>query len=102
MFPNKGDDKIKLKKESFKMEEFKFHVLESLGTLSEAENGWKKELTVVSWNDREPKFDIRSWSPQKERMGRGITFSKEEIISLKELLSHIPLNEDLHLSKVSG
>lgn len=84
------------------MEEFKFQVLQSFGTLSEAENGWKKELTVVSWNNREPKYDIRSWSPQKERMGRGITFSKDEILSLKEILSHIPLTEDAQLAKVSG
>ena len=79
------------------MDEFKYQVLKSYGTLSEADNGWKKELTFVSWNDRDPKYDIRSWSPQKDRMGRGITFSKEELISLKELLSQISINNDSNL-----
>jgi hypothetical protein len=71
--------------------EFAFQVLESFGTLSESENGWTKELTIVSWNNREPKYDLRSWSPNKERMGRGITLSKDELIALKNLLNQLPL-----------
>ncbi|WEG11978.1 PC4/YdbC family ssDNA-binding protein [Pullulanibacillus sp. KACC 23026] len=70
---------------------FSYEVLESFGTLSEAENGWQKELTMVRWNDREPKYDIRIWSPRKERMGRGVTFSKEELITLKSILNQIQL-----------
>ena len=73
------------------MPDFAFNVLESFGTISEADNGWKKELTIVSWNEREPKYDIRSWSPNKERMGRGITLSKSELIKLKTLLNHLPI-----------
>ncbi|GGH86043.1 hypothetical protein JOD43_000663 [Pullulanibacillus pueri] len=74
------------------MVDFAFNVLESFGTLSESENGWKKELTIVSWNDREPKYDIRSWSPNKERMGRGVTFSKPELAKLKAMLNHLPID----------
>ncbi|MGV3487260.1 MAG: YdbC family protein [Tuberibacillus sp.] len=85
------------------MPEFKFEVLKSFGTISETENGWKKELTIVSWNDREPKYDIRSWSPQKDRMGRGITLTKEELLSLKNLLNQVSLvNEPSHLAQISG
>lgn len=85
------------------MPEFKFEILKAYGTISEAENGWKKELTVVSWNDREPKYDIRSWSPQKDRMGRGITLTKEELLSLKQLLNRISLNhEQPNLSQITG
>ncbi|MFC4619600.1 YdbC family protein [Camelliibacillus cellulosilyticus] len=72
-------------------DDFKYEVIETCGKLSEAENGWKKELTIVRWNNREPKYDIRNWSPQKDRMGRGVTFSKEEIISLKSLLNSLTL-----------
>ncbi|GGE50013.1 hypothetical protein GCM10011391_30960 [Pullulanibacillus camelliae] len=73
------------------MSEFAFNIIESFGTLSQTENGWKKELTVVSWNKREPKYDIRSWSPEHNRMGRGITLSKNEIKTLKRLLNGIPI-----------
>jgi len=85
------------------MAEFNYEVLKTIGTLSEAENGWKKELTVVRWNNREPKFDIRNWSPEKDRMGRGVTLTKEELLSLKQLLNHLSFsNEPSHLTQVSG
>ena len=35
---------------------------DELGDLSVAANGWKKQLTYTSWNGRDPKFDLRSWS----------------------------------------
>ena len=49
-------------------------------------NGWKKELNLVSWNGREPVYDIRTWSPDGSKMGKGVTISKEEMENLKELL----------------
>ena len=48
--------------------------------------GWKKEVNLVSWNDAEPKFDIRSWSEDHSRMGKGITLSDEEVSVLLEVL----------------
>jgi len=76
------------------MPDFKFEILKSYGVLSKSESGWQKELTIVSWNDREPKYDIRNWSPQKERIGRGITLTKEELLSLKNILDQIFANQD--------
>jgi hypothetical protein len=72
-------------------ETFSFEVLESFGTLSAADNGWQKELTMVRWNEREPKYDIRIWSPSKDRMGRGVTFSKDELKTLKSILNQLQL-----------
>jgi len=46
----------------------------------------RKELNKVSWNDREAKYDIRDWSPDHEKMGKGVTLSDEEFKKLKELL----------------
>lgn len=69
------------------MAEIKFEIKETLGVLSEGSKGWQKELNLVSWNDREPKYDIREWSPDHEKMGKGITLSKEELLALKELLA---------------
>lgn len=71
------------------MAEIKFEIKETIGILSESTKGWTKELNLISWNNREPKYDIRDWSPDHEKMGKGITLSKEEVEKLKELLSKV-------------
>ena len=71
------------------MADLKFEITESIGVLSESSKGWRKELNLVSWNDRESKFDIREWDPEHQKMGKGITLSKEEILALKEMLKDI-------------
>ncbi|NLX92487.1 MAG: hypothetical protein GXZ02_01235 [Clostridiales bacterium] len=71
------------------MAEFTFEIVEHLGVIFEAPNGWKKELTRVSWNGRDPKYDIRDWSPEYDRMHKGITFTDEEIMTLKDLLNQM-------------
>ncbi len=68
------------------MAELKFEIVEKLGVLSEAANGWTKEINLVSWNEREPVYDIRTWSPDHERMGKGITLARDEMMALKDLL----------------
>jgi len=70
------------------MAEIKFEVTKHIGILSEGSKGWRKELNLVSWNDREPKYDIRDWSPDREKMGKGITLSAEEARELRQLLSN--------------
>lgn len=40
------------------MAEIKYEIIETLGVLSENAKGWKKELNLISWNDRETKYDI--------------------------------------------
>ena len=60
------------------MSEFKFEIVEHLLTLSENDKGWTKELNRVSYNNAEPKFDIRSWSSDHTKMGKGITLTNEE------------------------
>ena len=59
--------------------------------LSESSRGWTKELNMVSWNDREPKFDIREWAPNHERMGKGVTLNREEMKKIKDILNEIDL-----------
>lgn len=66
--------------------ELKFEVLNELGTISEGSKGWKKELTRVSWNAEEPKYDIRTWDSGHKKMGKGITLTEEELRKLKELI----------------
>lgn len=68
------------------MAEFKFEIAEHLITLSETTTGWTKELNRVSYNGAEPKYDIRAWSPDHEKMGKGVTLTDEEFQKLlKEL-----------------
>ena len=69
------------------MPEIKYEIVEHLGVLSETDKGWKKELNLVSWNDREPKYDLRDWSVNHDRMNKGITLTKEEAESLKDILN---------------
>ena len=68
------------------MAEIKFEITQSLGVLSENAKGWTKELNLVSWNDREPVYDLRTWSPDHSRMGKGITLTAAELAALAELL----------------
>ena len=68
------------------MADIKFEILKEIGVLSESARGWKKELNLVSWNDKEPKYDLREWAPRHEKMGKGVTLSEEELVALKDVL----------------
>ena len=67
------------------MADISFEIVKPFGVISEEKGGWKKELNLVSWNGRTPKFDIRDWSPDHEKMGKGITLTKDEAGKLVEL-----------------
>lgn len=69
----------------------KYEVKESYGVLSESAKGWTKKLRSISWNDREAKFDIREWSPDDEKMGKGVTLSKDELLKLRDILNDLEL-----------
>jgi len=67
--------------------EFKFEIVKHFGVISESSRGWRKELNLVSFNDAAPKYDIRDWDQNHEKMGKGVTLTKEEAQSLIELLN---------------
>ncbi|MBQ8824955.1 MAG: YdbC family protein [Ruminococcus sp.] len=71
------------------MAELKYEIVEHIGVISENAKGWTKELNFISWNDRDPKYDIREWAPEHAKMGKGVTLSVDEAAQLKELLSGI-------------
>ncbi len=73
------------------MAEIKYEIIEKIGVLTESGRGWRKELNLISWNDRVPKYDLREWSPDGEKMGKGITLSKEDLAALKEILDGMDL-----------
>ncbi len=82
------------------MAELTYEITKSIGVLSENAKGWTKELNMVSWNGREPKYDLREWSPDHSRMGKGITLTEEDIENLKALLNDIDGDDDIDESQM--
>ncbi len=74
------------------MDDFKYEVKESYGYISETKSGWKTEVNLVSWSERPAKYDIRPWSEDHEKMGKGITLTKEELKNLKDILNKMDLD----------
>ena len=73
------------------MAEIKYYIEKEIGVVSETTKGWTKELNLISWNGKTAKYDLRDWAPEHEKMGKGITLSKEELKSLRELLNNMDL-----------
>lgn len=73
------------------MSDIKYEIVKQIGVLSKAGSGWTKQLNLIRWNDREPKYDLRDWSAEHAKMGKGVTLSKEELLALKELLNNMEL-----------
>ena len=76
--------------------EFSYEIIEEIGTVgSPTASGWSTRLNLISWNGGTPKLDIRSWNEDMTRMGKGVTFSKEDAKDLEVLLnSYLGLSED--------
>ena len=68
------------------MADIKFEIKKEIGIISENAKGWRKELNLISWNDAAPKYDVRDWAPEHEKMGKGVTLTKEEAEKLLKLL----------------
>ena len=67
--------------------EFSYEIIKTIAVLSTSKSGWSKELNLVAWNGKEPKYDIREWSPEHDKMGKGITLSDDKFAKLKEILA---------------
>ncbi len=68
---------------------FTFEIKETIEVLSSNRTGWNRELNIVSWNGNKPKYDIRDWSPDHSKMGKGISLTADELNLLKEVLSEV-------------
>ncbi|MBQ8839995.1 MAG: hypothetical protein IJ004_01525 [Clostridia bacterium] len=73
------------------MAEFKYDIVKNFGNVSDSDNGWIKEVNLISWNDREPVYDIRAWQENHEKLGKGITLTEAELKNLKELLNKMDI-----------
>ena len=73
------------------MDDLKYEITKAWGVFSGGSKGWQKEINMVSWNEREPKIDIRDWGLEHEKIGKGITLNNEELKKLKVLLDGFDL-----------
>ena len=73
------------------MADFTFEITETFGTLPENPNGWAKSLNKVSWMGREPKYDLREWSPDGSKMNKAISFTNDELLALRDILNGIEI-----------
>ncbi len=67
--------------------EFKYEIINEIGVISNSSKGWKKEVNRLSWNGGEPKYDIRQWAPNHEKMGKGISLTEDEMRELAKILN---------------
>ena len=68
------------------MKDIQYEIVEEIAVLSKSGSGYTKEINLISWNGKEPKYDIRSFSPDREKCGKGITLTEAEAKSLLKAL----------------
>ena len=73
------------------MSEIQYEIIQSVGIISQSNSGWAKELNIISWNDRAPKYDLRDWSADHLKMGKGVTLTREELLALRDLLNSLEI-----------
>lgn len=62
-------------------------IVQHIAVLGEPKGSWKKELNLVSWNNRDAKFDVRDWAVDHGKMSKGITLTYEEAKDLHQALT---------------
>lgn len=75
------------------MKEIQYEIVKEIAVLSKSDSGYTKEINLISWNGNEPKYDIRSFSPNREKCGKGITLTEQEVKTLFEALETELKNE---------
>ena len=68
------------------MKEIQYEIVKKIAVLSMSDSGYAKEINLISWNGNEPKYDIRSFSPNREKCGKGITLTADEAAALLKAL----------------
>lgn len=68
------------------MKDIQYEIVKEIAVLSTSESGYTKELNLVAWNGNAPKYDIRSFSPNREKCGKGVTLTADEAAALLKAL----------------
>lgn len=62
------------------MADVDYQILKNLVTFPAEGNGvFHKELNLISWRGRMPKYDLRSWTDDRSAMTKGITLTEEQM-----------------------
>ncbi|KAA8458108.1 YdbC family protein [Weissella paramesenteroides] len=83
------------------MAKLSYDILEKFGTLSTSKSGWELQLNFVQWGENKPKFDLRSWSPDNSKMGKGLTLSHDEVVALYDVLTNVLAAEHAPVTDVT-
>ncbi len=81
-----------IKKNTNATKEISYKVFEECGTVATRKGGYELKLRYLSWNSRDPVYDLRPWKVDdtgEEVCGKGITVSGEELESLGNLISQM-------------
>ena len=76
------------------MREIQYEIVKEIAVLSTGDSGYTKEINLMSWNGQEPKYEIRSFSPNREKCGKGITLNADEAAALLKALQKELNSED--------
>ena len=68
------------------MNKIQYEIVKEIAVLSASDSGYTKEINLISWNGNETKYDIRSFSPNHEKCGKGITLTADEAAALLKAL----------------
>ena len=71
------------------MKDMQYEIVKEIAVLSTGESGYTKEINLISWNGKEPKYDIRSFSPNREKCGKGVTLTEAEAEKLLAALEKV-------------
>ena len=64
-----------------------YEIKKKMAVLSKSAKDWTKEVNLISWNGGDPKYDIRDWDPNHEKMGKGITLTLDEAKALVKAIT---------------
>ena len=76
------------------MREIQYEIVKEIAVLSTGDSGYTKEINLISWNGKEPKYAIRSFSQNREKCGKGITLNADEAAALLKALQKELNSED--------
>lgn len=68
------------------MANIKYEVRRELGVLTDNNTTWQKLVRLVSWNQAQPKIDVRVWNTETGLPAKGIALSDEEARLLYQIL----------------
>jgi len=84
-----------IKKSNTKNDEINYEVIEECGALTPRGKAGTVKLRYLSWNGRDPKYDLRVWTTDddgNEKCGKGIGLSGEELEELYDVIGKL-INE---------